>query len=125
MSLAHTGVTVLIVEDDYLIAETLRGFVEGMGHRVVGPVSSVRDALASLAGPVSIALVDINLGTGKPITALVAALHDAGIPFAFLSAYANAGSGPGLDGVPFYPKPISRATAVEAVNMLLSDARLQ
>lgn len=120
-----TGVTVLIVEDDYLIAETLRSFVQGMGHAVAGPVASVSDALERLAGPVSIALVDINLG-GEPITALVAALHAAGIPFAFLSAYADASSvRTALSEVPFFPKPVSRATAVEAVTLLLDRAERQ
>ncbi|MDT8368295.1 MAG: hypothetical protein RQ745_03750 [Longimicrobiales bacterium] len=117
---ASAEVTVLIVEDDYLIAESLRGFIEGMGHAIAGPVASVRDALDRLDGRVSVALVDINLG-GEPITPLVTALREADIPFAFLSAYANAGRiGADLNDVPFFPKPVSRAVAIKAVTLLLS-----
>lgn len=120
-----TEVTVLIVEDDYLIAETLSGFVRGMGHEVVGPAGSVKDALRLLNGPVTIALVDMNLG-GESISPLVSALRSQGIPFAFVSAYPNAGTvRPGLEDIPFFRKPVSRATLVEAVTLLLSRARLQ
>lgn len=57
------GRRVLLVEDDYFIASTMRSQFEKSGARVLGPVPSVRDALALIAASPEIdaAVLDINL----------------------------------------------------------------
>ena len=55
--------TVLIVEDEFLIAMDLKQVLEQHGWRVIGPVATVRGALRLLEDELpSVAVLDVNLG---------------------------------------------------------------
>ncbi|WP_411034213.1 response regulator [Shinella sp. BYT-45] len=54
---------VLIVEDEFLIAELLKNVVQDYGYETIGPVSTVEQALA-YAPRADIALVDLGLSDG-------------------------------------------------------------
>ena len=57
--------TILVVEDEPLIALDLAAMVEDAGGEVVGPAGSVREALALLdARIVTGAILDVNLSDG-------------------------------------------------------------
>ncbi len=78
---------VLLVEDNFIIALDLAGLVREAGAEPVGPVASVRDALAALErGGVEAAILDINLGEENAL-ALADELEARGIPFAFATGY--------------------------------------
>ncbi|WP_211885675.1 response regulator [Plastoroseomonas hellenica] len=79
----------LIVEDDWLIAEALADQIEALGCGVVGPVGSVAEALDALekSSPEA-ALLDVNLGTETSFP-IADALVGRGIPFAFVTAYSR------------------------------------
>lgn len=55
---------VLIIEDEFLIAQLLESVVQDDGHETIGPVSTVEQALA-YAPRADIALVDLNLSDGN------------------------------------------------------------
>jgi CheY-like chemotaxis protein len=55
---------VLIVEDEFLIAQLLEDVVRDYGHETIGPVSTVEQALA-YAPRADIALVDLGLADGN------------------------------------------------------------
>jgi DNA-binding NtrC family response regulator len=79
--------TVLIVEDEFLIAMDLKRLLEDRGWRVLGPAASVRAALLLLEEELpSVALLDVNLGN-EPVTAVAEALKTRDVPFAVASAY--------------------------------------
>jgi DNA-binding NarL/FixJ family response regulator len=83
------GKSVLIVEDEFLIAYELRLLLESHGWSVIGPAPNVRTALALLQETrPSVALLDVNLGT-ELVTPVALALKDMGIPFALASAYSR------------------------------------
>lgn len=78
---------ILIVEDNYLIAEEVRDLVRRFGYSVAGAAPSVADGLEILEGEqIDGAVLDIDLG-GHTSFRLCRALKDRGIPFAFLSGY--------------------------------------
>ena len=56
---------ILIVEDDFLIADATRRVLEGAGHEVVGeaPTAACAHALAA-KGPFDLAIVDVKLADG-------------------------------------------------------------
>jgi CheY-like chemotaxis protein len=55
--------SVLIVEDEALIAMDLQALLEESGYRVLGPANSSAAAMALLAGQdPDVALLDVNLG---------------------------------------------------------------
>ena len=55
--------TVLVVEDEALIAMDLQSLLEEAGYRVMGPANSTASAMALLLGnEPDVALLDVNLG---------------------------------------------------------------
>ena len=55
--------SVLVVEDEALIAMDLQALLEEAGYRVLGPANSTAAAMALLAGcNPDVALLDVNLG---------------------------------------------------------------
>jgi len=82
------GRKVLLVEDNYLIAEHVRGLLEDAGCDVVGPASGLARALALVHSGAAMdgALLDINLD-GEFCFAAAAALSERGIPFVFVTGY--------------------------------------
>jgi DNA-binding response OmpR family regulator len=82
------GTCVLVVEDDYLIADSLRRLLEMAGARVVGPVPHVDDALALIdeAPSIQVALLDVNLNSEDSYP-VARRLRELKIPLIFTSGY--------------------------------------
>jgi CheY-like chemotaxis protein len=82
------GCRVLVVEDEFLMAEELRDALEDVGARVLGPAPSVEAALALLDGTPAIdaAILDVKLG-GECSFAVADALVARGVPFVFATGY--------------------------------------
>ena len=79
--------TVLIVEDEFLIAIDLQQMLEDGGWRVLGPVATVKEALRLLEKELpSVALLDVNLGY-EFVTPVAEILRARDVPFAVASAY--------------------------------------
>lgn len=77
---------ILIVEDDYLIAEHIADVVRSAGGLVVGPYASLFEALSHLddRGAIDGAILDINLAEQSSFP-LAQALQSTRIPFLFLT----------------------------------------
>ena len=77
-----SAASILIIEDEPLIAMMLEDFLESLGHRVLATVEGVSEALARLdEGGVDIAIVDVQLKDGEKAWPIADRLADAGIPF--------------------------------------------
>ncbi len=99
--------SVLVVEDEFLVAMDLQMMLERSGWRVVGPVASVDAALRLLDDEAPlVALLDVNLGK-ELVTPVAEALRARGVPFVISSAYENPGriGGEILASVPNVGKP--------------------
>lgn len=82
------GRRILVVEDEYLIADDMRDALLDAGAEVLGPVPSI-DAAASLIQAedrIDGALLDINLG-GTTVFEIADTLMARGVPFAFATGY--------------------------------------
>jgi DNA-binding response OmpR family regulator len=102
-----TGMRVLIVEDEFMIADYVQELALEAGASEVLLAVNLAQVSAHLSGPgpIHVALVDINLGpeSGYPVAL---ELKKAGIPFAFASGYGrDHAHQDGFDGVPSIPKP--------------------
>lgn len=81
------GRCVLVLEDDYYLAQDLRDELEGAGAAVLGPFSSLSDAEARPGGAEpDCAVTDINLGAGPSFEA-ARALLQRGVPVIFVTGY--------------------------------------
>ncbi len=74
--------TILIVEDEPLIAMMLEDFLDSLGHQVTGSCDNVADALGHVAsGGFDVAILDVRLRDGEQVWPVADALADAGKPF--------------------------------------------
>lgn len=74
--------SILIVEDEPLIAMMLEDFLESLGHKVVASCDSLETALAHAdAGDFDIAIIDVQLKDGERAWPLADRLADKGKPF--------------------------------------------
>jgi CheY-like chemotaxis protein len=74
--------SILIVEDEPLIAMMLEDFLESMGHKVVGTCDTVEEALRHVeAGGFDVAIIDIQLREGKKVWPVADLLAATGKPF--------------------------------------------
>lgn len=81
------GRRVLVVEDEYFLADDLVNALADAGAEVVGPASEESDALRLIGDQaVDLAVVDINL-KGKASFLIADVLAARGIPFVFATGY--------------------------------------
>lgn len=115
MKTGISGKRVLVVEDEFFLADDLAQALEQVGAEVVGPASEQQDALELLSREsVDLAVVDINL-QGKAGFLIADVLASRGIPFVFATGY-DAGMIPERHaGVPRWEKPFTMSTLVASL----------
>lgn len=109
---------VLVVEDEILIAMDLERLLEQQGWRVLGPATSMAEALRLLeaGSPLpEVALLDVNL-RGELVTPVAQALRARGVPFLLMSAYDRVELDvPALAGAVNLGKPTDRRRLLAAL----------
>ncbi|HNC99956.1 MAG TPA: response regulator, partial [Myxococcota bacterium] len=85
---------ILIVEDEFIIAQNLVQVLEGLGYEVAGHAFDAEEALGLMAvGGVDLAILDINLGRGQSGIELGKVLSERwGIPIVFLTSHTDGGT---------------------------------
>ncbi|WP_339762338.1 response regulator [uncultured Hoeflea sp.] len=115
-----SGASVLIVEDEFLLAEETRRKLETLGATVIGPTPQVDEALDYLdTTRVDAAILDIYLA-GELVFPVAERLQDMGIPFVFATAYDAKVIPPRFKGFVLCDKPLELEKIAEA---LFSGAR--
>lgn len=114
--LAGAGRRILVVEDEYLIAEDIAVMLEDLGYEVVGPVPSVREATTAIAREkLDAVLLDANLG-GKSSAPVAAELAAKRLPFVVVTGYGNFDlAAPFLQAAPRVNKPFAAADLAAAL----------
>lgn len=100
------GRHILVVEDEFMIAEDLCEALEGMGAVVLGPAATADQALALIgaAGRLDGATVDVTL-RGERSDRVAAALRARRVPFVLVTGYGSEDLPPQLRDVPRCQKP--------------------
>lgn len=99
------GKTVLLVEDEALIALQIQEAIEGLGGSVIGPLSTIESALDALEElRPDAAVLDGNVG-GVRSAAVAEKLIGLSIPFAYCTGYSDLGD---LPGSPGFPEPLAK-----------------
>lgn len=110
-----TDLTVLIVEDEPLIAMSLEDVLVDHGVICVGPAGSVAAALEMIEdGGFEIALLDVNL-RGERVDAVADRLAAAGIPFIFTTGHGAEGLPDAHRARPVIGKPFRDLDITEAL----------
>lgn len=113
-------ISVLVVEDEPLIAMDLAERLADMGYVVLGPAATVEAAEALVADETpDIALLDSGVA-GRSSTPLAAALSARGVAVGFCTGFDTIKDlPPELRDAPILVKPISDAALVAALKRLL------
>ncbi len=111
--------SILLVEDDWLVAQDLAERVSELGYAVVGPAPSVKKALALIESErIDGALLDLNLGS-ETSYAIAEKLEERTIPFVFLTGYTSRELRPRFRKFGTIGKPVSDAVLADALHELL------
>jgi CheY-like chemotaxis protein len=74
--------SILVIEDEPLIAMMLEDFLDSLGHKVVDTVETVEAALARIEeGGFDVAIVDVHLKDGEKVWPVADRLSAVGCPF--------------------------------------------
>ena len=107
---------VLLVEDDYVIVTDMARSLEADGAEVVGPASTVADALALVAQTprLDAAVLDISLH-GEMVFPVADALAARGVPFVFATGYDQDMVPSRYAGIVLCEKPVEPAAIARAL----------
>ena len=113
-ALPIAGNRIMVVEDETLVSMVVAEQLEELGFLVVGPYSTVEQAMTALKeNSVDAAVLDVNLG-GEPVYPVADALVAARVPFVFVTGYGAGVLERRFQHVPVLQKPID-ATALERI----------
>ena len=118
------GKRILVVEDEFLLADEIVDWLALRGAEAVGPAATLPQGLRLIEqGPaIDCAVLDINLG-GTMVFPLALELRRLGVPLLFASAYAQDVPFPEeLRGSLRLKKPFSEAQLIRAVELALGAA---
>jgi CheY-like chemotaxis protein len=101
---ALAGKRVLLVEDEFFIAEMTGELLQELGMEVVGPASDLASGLdLATTAELDAAVLDLNL-RGDRSDPIAAVLAQRGVPFVFVTGYARVEDQP--FAAPMLGKPI-------------------
>lgn len=116
-----TKARVLIVEDEWIVAEDHASVLRDAGYDVVGPVSMVEASLKLIDGEhVDAAILDIGLSADNSYP-VAARLQELGVPFVFVSGYLAENLPDELSHQSVLSKPAVPEEMIAAVRRLLAE----
>lgn len=117
------GKRVLVVEDRFLLADDLGRMLRSLGAEVVGPVSSLEEAMEIVRREtVDAALLDIDL-RGSTAFAVADLLTERNVPFAFATGYDRSSLPQQYKRLPFLAKPLSAHRLKRTLGNLLGGTQ--
>jgi CheY-like chemotaxis protein len=113
-----SGLRVLVVEDEIMVALLLEEVLADFGHAVIGPIARL-DKAVETAGREAIdaAILDVNLN-GSEIYPVADVLAARNIPFAFCSGYGRQTLRAPYGDRPILQKPFRREQLQEVLTAL-------
>jgi DNA-binding response OmpR family regulator len=117
----YSGSKILVVEDNYLLAQVVCDFVAECGFDPIGPASGLETGLVyAREAPLDGAILDINLD-GHFCFPICSVLVQRGIPFCFLTGYSHLSMIPQqFRGAPLVSKPFEPEEMRSVIEMMLS-----
>jgi CheY-like chemotaxis protein len=118
-----SDVHILVVEDEYFVAQDIVGMLRANGADIVGPVGNIDQAmrLVTSGQRIDAAVLDVNVhgGTTYPIAD---ALRSRGVPFLFATGYDDGHLLPAYSDVPRCRKPLNWRGLITSLSDLVRPA---
>ncbi|SFS11607.1 response regulator [Sphingomonas jatrophae] len=111
---------ILVVEDEYMLADELRTELGDAGAIVLGPVGNVEDALELVQSEQAIdgGILDVNL-SGEMVFPAADLLTDRGVPFVFTTGYDASAIPSRFADVVRCEKPINIKKVTQAIGRVI------
>lgn len=108
----------LLVEDEYFIADDMRRLLTAAGATVIGPVSTLARACEAIdEGGFDCAVIDLNLH-GESALPVADRLPAAGKSFGIATGYGSASLPERLSSVPRIEKPFDPSAVMQLISRL-------
>ena len=116
------GRRILVVEDEYFLADDISRALQSLGADIAGPVGDLEDAIRILedGGVLDGAVLDVNIRSDM-IYPIARALRERQVPFVFTTGYDKATVGPEFQDVALWEKPIDVAAMARGLARLIGD----
>ena len=122
---ALDGCRVLVIEDEYFLAEDLAAELSARGAKIVGPISDLRKAQDQVSDDnFDVAVIDVNL-KGELAWPIADRLKTENIPFVFVTGYSASILPHRFRSIRTWQKPCDITNLSEAIRLLcpLSKAK--
>ena len=115
-----SGRRILVVEDEYFLADDVSRTLRSFGAEVAGPVGEIEDALRLLRDGAIIdgAVLDVNVRSDR-VFSVARELRARGVPFLFATGYDKVTLGPEFQDVAVWEKPVDIAAMVRGLAELI------
>ncbi len=102
------GRRILVVEDEYFLADDIANALRKLGAEIAGPVGHIDDAVEMLhnGGALDAAVLDVNIHA-QPIFPIARELRARQVPFVFTTGYERLSIETEFRDVPLWEKPIN------------------
>ena len=114
------GHRVLVVEDQYFLADDIVRALQALGARVIGPYGELEDATRVLDddGAIDAAIIDINLRS-EMVFPLARVLRARNIPFVFATGYDRGTIDAEFQDIRVWEKPVDLAAMARDLGNLI------
>lgn len=116
------GRRILVVEDEYFLADDIGNALRTLGAEIAGPVGHIEDAVEMLhnGGALDAAVLDVNIHA-EPIFPIARELRARHVPFVFTTGYDKISIETEFQDVPLWEKPIDVVAMVQNLASLVGD----
>ncbi len=115
----QSGPQILLLEDEWLIAEATARSLKRLGYRALGPAHSVAEAFELLDQQRPDGVLIDTILKGESSLAVADRLIESGIPFAFYSGFDQADLPPRFAGCRMFRKPVGEAALKSGLAAML------
>lgn len=119
-----SGRRILVVEDEYFLADDISRALRSAGAEIAGPVGELNDALPILnsGGVLDGAVLDVNIRTDM-VFPVAQELRARQVPFVFTTGYDKASIAPQFHDVLLWEKPIDIAAMIRGLTGLIENRK--
>jgi len=115
-----SGRRILVIEDEYFLAEDIARELKLLGAQIIGPVGELEEAASIVDADIAIdgAVLDINLRS-EMIFPVARRLRLRGVPFVFTTGYGMTAIEPEFHDVRLWEKPLDTAAMARDLSGLI------
>ena len=120
-----SGRRVLVVEDEYFLADDISRALRSVGADVLGPVGEIEDALRILhdGSVIDGAVLDVNLRS-EMVFPIAQELKSRHVPFVFTTGYDPVSMAPEFQDVLLWEKPIDVPAMIRGLGGLIAPRQM-